>query len=698
MLLVIGSFFTACSKTDTAIPAAYRAASPVPEGASSQAAPKSSLSASCIFIEGIVELGRSGTWETVEIGDAVEAGDTIRTAADGSCELQFGTMAILKLQPSTTLVVNGIFLSDAASSVDASLEIGALLNKVQKLAGSDSYIIRTGTSICGVRGTDFIVSTDGKTGTTIAVRNGRVAVVAASAIIDKLLAASSSNAIAGAAIQAIVAVAPVVGGNQEITIDSNSVDRAEAVYKEILAEVNSLPPVIPASGSSTTMIAPPLIQYSGPDGTDGISMPVTASAEAANLVKAIVKKANGSLRSGAKIPLPASRSSVEKLKGLDGIRAMPLSSTGTVSDPYTPVTMALTQSAEEASGSASVSVAATSPVPATSGNGNKGGPGVSWQALRKAVMGGVVRVPSTGSFIVSDADGNLSSVSESGKILWTLKTANKAAERSYAVPFKGLVYYSGSDEFLIIDAVSGTVLSRVALEGKRSHMLGNRVVPFPNALVFPTRDGLEVLSERTGETIRVIPVSGGTNMSPANYEGLAAIVSQKGVFMLIDIETGEIKTEIKTSAVQPVAQAPRIVGTRACFADRKGLLVMVDLATNSLAWEKSLSDSGGIFADVEMGQAGVFAYGKKKLFSYSLDGVEITAPFGGVSAPPLLSKGILYYGTENGFLVAFDVKAKIETGRIALGSKMTARPLFVDGFIFAGTENGRIVKVDASLF
>ncbi|HPE36455.1 MAG TPA: PQQ-binding-like beta-propeller repeat protein, partial [Spirochaetales bacterium] len=318
----------------------------------------------------------------------------------------------------------------------------------------------------------------------------------------------------------------------------------------------------------------------------------------------------------------------------------------------------------------------------------------AWQVFRGAVAGGVVKAQAANIFVLSDPKGVISGVGPGGKVLWTVETANRGAELASAVPFKDIVYYSGSNEFLAIDAARGKVLFRVPLDGARSHVLGNRVVPFPNAVVYPTMTSLDVLDEKTGQVVRSIPVPGGTTMTPANYEGMAAIVNQKGVFMLIDLESGEVSAQVQTGARQPVALAPRILGTKAAFADRKGLLVMVDLATMSVAWERPLPDSSGVFSDLEMGPEGVFAYGKQTVFGYTLDGDQIMEPISGVTAPPLLTKGVLYYGTADGSLVAARVQPFELIGTVPLGGKISARPLFADGFIYVGTGAGRLLKID----
>lgn len=321
-----------------------------------------------------------------------------------------------------------------------------------------------------------------------------------------------------------------------------------------------------------------------------------------------------------------------------------------------------------------------------------------WDSLMGGIAGNLIRVPQTGVFVLSDSDGNLTGINEEGRLLWFQKSNNRNADRSYPVPFKGLVYYSGSRELLIIDSLSGELLSLELLEGDRTHADGTRTVPFPGAIISPARETLEVRDEKTGKVERSIPVPDGLSMTPVNYNGMAAVVNQKGVFMLLDMTSGAVRASVQTNAGQTIALAPRIYGNYACFADRKGLLVMVKLEPIALAWEHKLPGSSGVFSDIEISDAGVFAFSKDTVYSFSLEGIELMEPLSKVSAPPLLSRGILYYGTLDAFLVALRVSDGKELGRVAIGSKASARPLYSDGAIYIGTSSGKLVKVDASIF
>jgi len=127
----------ACSGGDASVkePASRGALADASQGL---ALPRATFSASCIFVEGFVERGREGNWIPLEIGDSVEADDSIRTGPDGSCDIQFGGSATMRIQPATLYLINTVALSAEANRIEGSLARGTVLSKVNKLTGNDA--------------------------------------------------------------------------------------------------------------------------------------------------------------------------------------------------------------------------------------------------------------------------------------------------------------------------------------------------------------------------------------------------------------------------------------------------------------------------------------------------------------------------------------------------------------------------------
>ena len=108
-------------------------------------------------------------------------------------------------------------------------------------------------------------------------------------------------------------------------------------------------------------------------------------------------------------------------------------------------------------------------------------------------------------------------------------------------------------------------------------------------------------------------------MSPSLVDGKILTVSQSGILIVLDPATGSVDTQIPTPATQPVALSVTVKGQSAFFADRKGLVVGVDLAGKKLLWSTKLpgSGSGGVFQDLEVSETGVFVYARGNLYAFS---------------------------------------------------------------------------------
>lgn len=87
-------------------------------------------------------------------GYAVQEGDLLQTGASTFVEVQLlpkGTM--LKIAENTSFVFQKI--GDAKSETNLNLLYGRVRTKVAKLSGAESFLVRSRSTVAGVRGTDF---------------------------------------------------------------------------------------------------------------------------------------------------------------------------------------------------------------------------------------------------------------------------------------------------------------------------------------------------------------------------------------------------------------------------------------------------------------------------------------------------------------------------------------------------------------
>ncbi len=115
--------------------------------------------AALVSVSGAVEIGR-GTplvWRAAHAGDAVAAGEAVRTGAASRAELRLGDQRVARLYERSLLRVGAdATASGSVRSVD--LDEGASLFDLVRRAVADEFDVHTPEIIVSVKGTRFLVS------------------------------------------------------------------------------------------------------------------------------------------------------------------------------------------------------------------------------------------------------------------------------------------------------------------------------------------------------------------------------------------------------------------------------------------------------------------------------------------------------------------------------------------------------------
>ena len=134
----------------------------------------------CVYdLKGSVEILKSGraTWEPAPKGRPVAEGDRIKTGAGAWCEILFKEGSFIKLDENSETAADSLKVSAEGRVFSFSFLKGKALWMAAKLKGklTSKFSVRTPTTVCAVRGTDFsmIVSTSGQT--TVGLFEGKVA-------------------------------------------------------------------------------------------------------------------------------------------------------------------------------------------------------------------------------------------------------------------------------------------------------------------------------------------------------------------------------------------------------------------------------------------------------------------------------------------------------------------------------------------
>ena len=112
-------------------------------------------------VKGGVSIERSGGSLPAAVGMALQEGDVVVTARDGSAGVTFNDDSLLSVGPDSALAIDRFAFDSTthAGRFDTSLRRGTLSAVSGKIArqSPDAMKVRTPSTILGVRGTEFVV-------------------------------------------------------------------------------------------------------------------------------------------------------------------------------------------------------------------------------------------------------------------------------------------------------------------------------------------------------------------------------------------------------------------------------------------------------------------------------------------------------------------------------------------------------------
>lgn len=139
------------------------------------------------YFEGSVRIDGKDASLDMRVPDRVE----IITGKDSVVEIVFADKNVFRVGPESAASID---FSKAAAEIDLKKgSIGAVLKKLKRLVGTDSFIIKTATAQAGVRGTALCVWSDGVAG-YICCCNGTVRTIDANGLHEETLVSEHHTA------------------------------------------------------------------------------------------------------------------------------------------------------------------------------------------------------------------------------------------------------------------------------------------------------------------------------------------------------------------------------------------------------------------------------------------------------------------------------------------------------------------------
>lgn len=684
-------------------------------------ADKPSLQGMVTFICGPALLREGETQTTLDIGMRVPENATVETGSDATCEIQFAEYGSVHLSPDTKLTVSRLLRDGDHTEAEMNLAVGAVVCKVRKLSGDDRFNVRTQEMVAGVRGTVFLVSTDGSSSSRVAVTEGSVAVFPASTV---TVPSEGTDAVASRAPSTlfgkIAASMPNLAAGEEVVVTKASVAEAgrilDVIYEEqssaevpstewslpeaVVGKIEAAGNAMRAAGISGTSITPETQTYFDSavylDIRD-LKMPPAESKDDSAADK------NQTAKDGEKLvsltvsvdPPDAivsvngavlSRGAFRGLFGRDEAVGLAVTKEGYV-DYRETVSFAgvdaVTRTVRLDAGSVSVE----SPSPE----------GLSVRAIPVSSSRIVALAYGSGSVIVaSDAAGKVFALDADGKVLWSQPTGNGSNENSSAVVGSGVVAFAGDRFLVVFDVGSGAKLWQKPLGKGDSGLFGRRPAIAGSMLVMSSDGGIASFNAKTGNAGANFAISGGSDMSPCCSDGVLYIASKSGVFQAVEAASMAGKASVTTGAVQPVASAPAVFGKRAVFADRRGLVTAIDLDSMAVAWQSRLDSTKNaeIFSDPLVTADSICIMGKNVLYSLSLpDGTPRFAPVQGITTQPCGAKGYLWCGSGSKLLQIDSATGKTQAD-YPLPAVASGRPIFDGTALYIPLSDGSVGMIN----
>jgi len=722
------------------------AASPAPAPAPTH------LQASIVFVTGDVTILSGEEERVADIGATLEPQDAVDVAADSYCEIQFGTMSVVRVEAHTQVTIASLSPAGEPDGAAVSLSAGTVVSKVRKLAGSEKFQVRTQGVTCGVRGTVFSVSSAETGNMTLSVSEGAVAVAPETVDVDELKnTASELGRDAQQAAAQVESSLPLVEAGYSVTVTPQQSKQMEEQVTPVAQKINQ-------AAATPEAERAPLIQEAGQAATQAaqtlkVSVPAPAPLSNEKTKQALEKAATMELRpietlrsqslapetsetsvsaddEGAGEPVEPEKQEVQVPENETAVQAPPQ----VASLPEQPQIAAFSVTVSPADARLSVDGSPVS-TPFTgqfeigkSISVEASRPGFASQRTRQVVAASgsnlrirldpkplehTVRLSSQplvgvtsgpgGTMYVSDRAGTVYAVGHDGKVIWSVKSANSPAERNVPVVTDSYVFFSGSREFVTIDRTSGKVVRRDQLGSSSTHPFGQRVAFAKDLVFYPDARGIRVLKPESnqggnipmpalqvteGQEGGTIPIPGGVRMTPTIYGQKLLVVSQKGEFFQIDIQSGKTDATLQTDALQPVGLAITLLRQTAVFAGRRGTVVAVDLRGPEILWQHVPAQELAVFSDILATPEGAFfeADGSIHALSWS-DGSELYASIPGAASPPAYRDGMLIYT---------GVDKRLHLGNAGTGRDIVSFPLDAESSVRPAVAGERVAVANST--
>jgi outer membrane protein assembly factor BamB len=305
-------------------------------------------------------------------------------------------------------------------------------------------------------------------------------------------------------------------------------------------------------------------------------------------------------------------------------------------------------------------------------------------------------------------DGNLYAVdAATGTLTWKFQTAGEITS-SPAVA-EGIVYVNNDTGLYALDAHKG--VQKWLLKTGEPVPFAHRWDYFQSSpawvdgvLYFGSADGyLYAVEANSGKVLWRFQTAGRVRASPAVADGVVYGGSMDGNLYALDAATGKLKWRFKTEGnpffpLGEVQSTPAVAEGAVYFGSRDGHLYAVEITTGKKRWAFS-HDGSWCISGPAVADGLVFAGSSDGQFVNAV-GVRTGAEKWRFKMPSrvfssgAIVAGNVYFGAWGGEVFWFDAKTGKQRGGTMAEAAVQTSPVVVDGVLYFGSDDGYLYAVE----
>ena len=117
--------------------------------------------ASVVSVQGKVEVQRNGSWIPLKEGDLISEGELLNTGFKSEAVIKYEG-SVMKMGPMTRVTLEKLSSTPVKDTVSVYLKTGALRSTVSHAAKKTQQTTRSATAVASVRGTDYVMTAEGR--------------------------------------------------------------------------------------------------------------------------------------------------------------------------------------------------------------------------------------------------------------------------------------------------------------------------------------------------------------------------------------------------------------------------------------------------------------------------------------------------------------------------------------------------------